>query len=363
MTLYNQPSFDEIRELFAPQTSALTLYITFPARMQEAEKKNKALTEFKSLLKEVSPFHFATKDALEAFKMKILSEVENKLAKMPGHGRSIAIFASASLVKVFSVPNRLGNYAQVKDTFFLPPIFRLFAFSYEGYVLIAGKDEWDLFYGSNTEQVSKVNIDKTGVSSLLEAANKINDPKHQIQKSVKDTMHDALGIYVKRIFDKINPIVGNSHLVLVSDTRLLAELKALFPTNLVVEKSLPTTTPLPEIDFILRGTIANKHADDVAKLGQEIEAAKSKGLFVSDLSDIAAAAVNGRVNKLIMHYDYSEHGRVDMETGSLILETAGELSHDIVVATATHKGLILAFRPEEINHALEDKKIAAVLRF
>lgn len=363
MTLYNQPSFDDVRELFPSQTSAVTLYKTFKHGVSSLEKKQLVLSELKTLLKDVSPYHFSSKDALADFQRDAYARVEEMLKNVSGHGRSIAVFVSPQITKVFSLPNRLGNYGQVKDSFFLPPIFRAFAFSYAGYVLIAGKDGWELFYGSNTDEAKRVEVDHEGATSVLDAANKLNDVKHQIQKSVKDTLKDAVGIYAKRVAEKVSAKVNGSELVIVADAPLLSELYKHFPNAIGIEKSISTTTPLSEIDGMLRKTLADKHADDVKKLGEEMDAARSKGLFLTDLSDIAAASVAGRVSKLIMHYDYSEHGRVDMETGSLLLETKGELSHDLVVSVAQHKGLVLAFRPEEINGALGEHKIAAVLRF
>ena len=151
MSLYNQPSFEDVRELFPHQTSAVTLYRTFKNGVSALEKKQTVLSELKSLLKEVSPYHFKTKDDLEEFQRTAYESVEESLKQIPGHGKSLAVFVSPNLTKVFSLPNRLGNYGQVKDTFFLPPIFRAFAFSYSGYVLIAGKDSWELFYGSNSD--------------------------------------------------------------------------------------------------------------------------------------------------------------------------------------------------------------------
>ena len=363
MTLYTQPTFDDVRELFPTQTSAVTLYKTFKHGLSGVEKKQAVLTELKSLLKDVSPYHFANKDLLAKFQQQAYDEVESELKKVSGHGRSFAVFVSPNITKVFSLPNRLGNFGQVKDTFFLPPIFRAFAFSYAGYVLIAGKEGWELFYGSDTDEVKHIELDHSGVSSVLDAANKLHDAKHQIQRSVKDTAKDAISIYAKRVAERISTRINGKELIVVADAPLLSEIYKHLPNAITIEKGLSISTPLSEIDSILRLTLAKKHAEDVKQLRLEMDAAKSKGQLVTDLADIAAASVAGRVSKLIMHYDYSEHGRVDMETGALLLETKGELSHDIVVSVAEHKGLVLAFRPEEIDDALGEHKIAAILRF
>jgi hypothetical protein len=363
MALYNQPSFDDVRELFSSQSSAVTLYKTFKHGISAVEKKSLVLQELKTLLKEVSTYHFPSKEALSSFQARAYESVEEELKKVSGHGRSIAVFVSQNLTKVFSLPNRLGNHVQVKDTFFLPPIFRAFAFSYAGYVLVAGKDGWELFYGSDTDEVKRLELEHEGVSSALDAANKLHDVKHQIQRSVKDTLKDAIGIYAKRVAEKVSPVVNGGELLLVADTPLLSELTKHFPEAMKLEKSISTSTSLAELDNMLRKALADKHAGDVKKLGLEMDAAMSKGLLATDLADIAVASVSGRVSKLIMHYDYSEHGRIDMETGALLLDTRGELSHDLVVNVAEHKGIVLAFRPEEVNGALGEHRIAAILRF
>lgn len=367
MSLYTHPSFEEIRKLFPPKNPAITIYITFSKPMSSADKKHKSLSKLKGVLRALPLRYFSSKDERAQFEAAVTENVEEKLKSLSGHGNSYAIFASKDLTLVYDVPNRLISYAGVSNNFFIQPILRAFAFSFEGYLLIAGKDGWELYYGSNTEEVHKVDIDKTGVTSVLDAANKLNDVKHQIQRSVKDTLKDALSVYAKRIAERVKTKVNGHELLIVADTTLLAELKAQFAhvskAPMTLAKSINPHAPLYELDSLLRTSLTAKHELDAQELFKAIDMRRSQGRVLSDLSDIAIAAVSGRIDTLILPYTASVSGDMDMVTGKIDFNGKGDLLHSIVVSVAEHKGLILAFRKEEMQYDINGDQMLASLRF
>jgi hypothetical protein len=367
MSLYTHPSFEEIRQLFPPKNPAITIYITFNKAMSSADKKQKSLSKLKGVLRTLPMSYFNSKDERAKFENTVTENVDEKLKSLAGYGNSYAIFASEDLTLAYDVPNRLISYSGVSDNFFIQPILRAFAFSFEGYLLIAGKDNWELYYASNTDEIHKVEIDKTGVTSVLDAANKLNDVKHQIQRSVKDTLKDALSMYAKRVAERVKTKVNGHELLIVADTTLLAELKAQFAHSgkapMTLAKSMNPHTPLHELDSLLRTSLAAKHEADVQELFKAIDMRRSQGRVLSDLSDIAIAAVAGRVDTLILPYNASVSGDMDMATGKIDFNGNGDLLHSIVVAVAEHKGLILAFREEEMQYDMNGDHMLASLRF
>lgn len=335
--------------------------------MSATAKKDKALSKLKGVLRSLPDQVFISKEEKRKFESEIFAQVEKKLSTLGGNGHSYAIFACDEFTLAYDVPNRLINYSGVAHNFFIQPILRIFAFSYEGYILLANKDNWELYLGTNTEEVKRVNIDKEGTGSVLEAANKLNDLKHQIQRSVKDTMKDALSVYGKRISEKIKTHVQNKDLVVVADKTLLSEIKAhtisTSPSAIFVPKSMSVNSPLYEIDHLLRTQLAYKHESDLQAFYRNLDSLRSKGLVLSDVSDIAAAAVSGRVHTLVLPYDTKINGRMDSITGKIEYDEEGDLIHSIVVAVAERSGTILAFREDEINGEFNGSIITATLRF
>lgn len=367
MPLYTHPSFEEIRQLFLTKNPAITIYITFNKAMSSADKRQKSLLKLKGVLRQLPLHYFASKDERAKFEATVTENVDEKLKELSGYGNSYAIFASEDVTLAYDVPNRLINHAAVSNNFFIQPILRAFAFSFEGYLLIAGKDSWELYYASNTEEIRKVEIDKAGASSVLDAANKLNDVKHQIQRSIKDTLKDALSVYAKRIAERVKLKVNGHELLIVADTTLLSELKNHFTysskTPMTLAKSMNIHAPPHELDLLLRTHLAAKHDTDVQELFRAIDMRRSQGRVLSDLSDIAVAAVSGRVDTLILPYDASVSGDMDRRTGKIDFNGSGDLLHAIVVAVAEHKGLILAFREEEMKYDMNGDHILASLRF
>lgn len=335
--------------------------------MSSADKKQKSLSKLKGVLRTLPMIYFNSKDERTKFETTVTENVDEKLKNLAGHGNSYAIFASENLTLTYDVPNRLISYTGVSDNFFIQPILRAFAFSFEGYLLVAGKDNWELYYASNTEEMVKVEIDKTGATSVLDAANKLNDIKHQIQRSVKDTLKDALSVYAKRVAEKVKPKVNGQELLIVADTTLLSELKTEFThlnkTPMLLPKSINTHAPIHELDILLRTHLAIKHESDVKELFKTIDMRRSQGRVLSDLSDIAIAAVSGRVDTLVLPYNASIAGKMDTVTGKIDFHSTEDLLHSIVVAVAEHGGTILAFREEEIGHDMNGEHILASLRF
>lgn len=367
MSLYTQPTFEEIRRLFPEQRAAISLYINFEKPMSAAEKKTKTLAKLKGILRALPKQFFLNSEERQLFELSLYSAIENKLNDLGGYGQSYAIFGCDNFVLAYDVPNRLINHSEVSHNFFIQPILRSFAFSYEGYLLIVEKDNWELYYGSNVEQTVKVDLDKNGVRSLLEAVNKLNDVGHQITNNKKELMKDSTSLYVKRILEKLNGLIKDKEIVIVADKGLLAEFKNQMGSNknkpILVTHRIPLTAPLYEIDHLLRSQLAIKHEEDLRGLFAELEKMYSKGLLLTDLSDIAMAAMSGRVDKLILPYTAKAQGYMDSETGKIDFTKDGDLLHSFVIAVAEHKGTILAFREDEINGELNGYKIAAILRF
>lgn len=297
---YNHPTDADISLLTKEYEYAVTIYRTFEDTLTADLKKAEMETIIRNALKQLT--------VSDTVKNNIFDEASSELKELKAHGDSFAVFISPMFIKIFNTPNRLNNEIKVGSRFNISNLLRAETFPQEGYVLIVNKDKWALYHGTKTEPASRVNIEQDATLTILTANNKQDGLKHVQQKSHKDIMKSMVPRYAQKLADTVKTILNETPTVVVADTILMGELRKHMPqeTTIFIDTSMNPDSNTPTVEAILRSEIESFNQKIVDDFMDKAEKMESSDLIATDLADIMHAAVDGKIETLLIDRDWDE---------------------------------------------------------
>jgi hypothetical protein len=300
MERYNHPTDKDIHLLTQEYEYAVTIYRTFTDILTAELKRVEMETITRTVLKDLK--------VSDTVKGTLIERVNDELKIIKAHGDSFAVFISPTFVKIFNLPNRLNDEIKIGKRFNISNLLRAETFPQEGYILIANKDRWALYHGTKTSPAERVTIEQDKTLTLLTANNKDDNLGHIQQTSHKDAMKAMVPRYAQKLADTVKTIVNNTPTVVVADTNLMGELRKYMPseTTIFIDTSMRPDVNTHIVEGILRAQMEafnQKIVDDFMEKAEKLE---SSDLIATDLTDIIHAAVNGKVDTLLIDRDWDE---------------------------------------------------------
>lgn len=265
----------------------------------------------------------------------------------------LAVLGAPGLFQVYTLQRPVPELAVVADSFHTKPLRRLLQSADRFQVLGLSLHEIKLFEG-NRDALDEIEL-APDVPRTIEAAlgEELTEP-HQTVAAYGGTgagsaaMHHGHGgkkegtdIDADRFFRAVDQAILQHHSRPSDLPLLLAALPEHHGIFHQISKNPfllgegikihPDALPLDELREKAWQIFEPKYRSRLAKLADEFAFAKSKGLGMEELQEIAEAAVAGRITTLLIEADREIAGRMDAATGKLQLTGLGDPEVDDVL--------------------------------
>ncbi len=257
----------------------------------------------------------------------------------------IAVLGAPGLFQVYALQRAVPELAVVADSFHTKPLRRFLQSSDRFQVLGLSLHEVKLFEG-NRDALDEIEL-APGVPRTIDDAlgGELTEPHHTVASyggtNLGSSMRhghggkkDEMDIDAERFFRAVDQAILQHHSHPSDLPLLLAALPEHHGIFHQVSKNPfllgeginihPDALPLDELREKAWQVFEPQYQSRLAKLADEFGLAKSKGLGLDELQQIAEAAVAGRIATLLIEADREIAGRMDAATGKLQLT---DLSH------------------------------------
>lgn len=287
--------------------------------------------------------------------------------------RSLAIFIAEDFHHVYVLPNALETQLQVGSYFDIGQLVRAVTTPQQAYALTLSSDGWNLWHATAATRAEELPLSDEHAADAAEATNRTTiRGRGYARRLVGDEgKKTLLETYAKRVAEavaaelgKLDPN-GTVPLYLFATDPLLDLYRNLDHGRRVVPvPGAPDELRADQIDDKIRASLPALNSQAVNARLESIGDAVSRGLVVTDLGDIARAAVAGAVSTLVYDFTVDVLGQVDDVTGAVTYSPEGyDLLSRIAVTVLDKGGEAVAVRDNEISAGIWKAPAVAELRF
>lgn len=371
MIRYELPSTDDLIKLGEAHPNAITIYLptspTPTGRQQAATTAKSAVDEAVRTLRAQGMNH-AGQEAIRVQWEEILAD-----AKLWGNlSNSLVILLASDFSEDFVLPNKLERQSQVGDHFDLGQLVRAVTSPQAAFALTISGNGWNLWRASATDRATELELSEEYAADAADATNRMTIRGRKLLRRLSgdEGKKVLLERYAKVVADALRTELGkldrNARLPLFvfATEPLLGMIKAEnLPWKIVAVPGAPDTLRPDEIDAAVRERIVGLSAEAHSALADSIGHGFTSGLAVTDLAQIARAAVAGAVATFIYDFTAEVRGTLDDATGAIELTGDGvDLLSRVAVIVLKNGGEVVAVRPGEIKAEIWKGQVLAGLR-
>jgi len=258
----------------------------------------------------------------------------------------VAALAAAGTARVFRLQRAVPPVAMVAERFHTMPLVRIVSGLDRFEVLALTSREarayegtaWSDPRGTTVERLDPVPLG-TGTDGEILRAEAVDEEifqPHRVQRGmgIEGIVHGGTGskqddidadteIFLRHVDDTVHAKLSRRSelpLVLVAQARLAATFRGLSKNPLVLQDHVPLDPHLMTADDLaaaVRPLVTAARRRHVARAVAAFRQARDRGLAQTDLTDVARAAVAGKVATLLIEADRLETGRLDRATGAI----------------------------------------------
>jgi len=284
--------------------------------------------------------------------------------------RSLAIFATPDSVRTFRLPNQLQAQVHASDRFFVKPLLRAITFPHTGYVLALSQNEVRLLeiLADGPPLVVKVPDMPADMDAAM-ASRGVSGraPRGRISSAEGNKIRMAQ--YSRRINQALRPVLhGDAPLIIAATEPLASIFRAACTYPQLSPDTLsgnPETTSDADLAAQARDALDSTYARQLADSHGLFETRRAQSRAVSDLAEVARAAVMGMVDTVFVDIDDVVPGTLDADSGAVTLLPANDpeaygLVDEIIRHVWAAGGTVLAVRREDVP---DGGTCAAILRY
>lgn len=372
MIRYQLPDTEELIRLGEPQPDAVTIYVkTDPT----PEGRDRARTAVKSGVDEAvrklraAGRGQAAEDALRAQWAEISADF-----KLWGSlSRSLVVLLAPGVVEEFILPNDLVNNVTVSDHFDLSQLVRAVTTPQQAFALTVSPNGWNLWQASPTTRVEELELVGDHPADAADATNRMTIRGRQYNRRLggDEGQKALLDRYAKIVADAVTDELrhvdpnGRLPLFVFGNDPVSAMVRGNLSGRSVVAVPGAADELKPEqIDAAIRSRIGELTNASVNELAERIGDGFTSGLAVTDLAQLARAAVMGAVKTMIFDMTKDLRGHLDDVTGEISMDADGgvDLLSRIAVVVLKNRGDVLAVRTDDVTTSIWNGTVLASLR-
>jgi hypothetical protein len=306
----------------------------------------------------------------------------------------LAVLSSDGKAEVFRVQHPFQPLALSSDRFYTMPLVRAAAAIGRFDVLALSSREARVYEGT-TDQLDPFDLgdaSASGSQGTLERLDFIDEDTFQAHRvrqrsGPMGSVHGGFGSKsddidadTERFFREVDRIVvervsNRSHLplLLVAISEHASLFRKISGNRLLLDEGIASDPKMlegPDLVPLVRSIAKGDRRSRIARLVTVFSRARDEGRGAGDLSDIARAAVAGRVATLLVEQDRLEPGKLDRTSGAIAwgadletksgIELAGDLVGILAEEVLLRDGEIVSLRPIEMP---TETGVAAIYRY
>lgn len=356
------PTTNYLEELLTPGFSGPYISIYLPTHRQHPDNKQDPIF-FRNLLKEVEASLSAGVSADQA--AKLLEPLQKLSADTDFWNHTpdgIAVFSAEGYFRVIPLQRPTPSLAVVSDSFHVKPLLRINQSADRFQVLCISRQNVRLLEG-NRDHLDEVPLHPDVPVSLEDViGDDLPEPVNRI-RSVPGTgagvsaelrhghgaKEDVIDQQTERFFRELDRQLIRRHstpsglpLILAGLPENQSLFRSVSQNNQLIEAGIPGNPDSMAADELRVQAWKVMEPVYLARLAgfvDQFHAARNVHKASADLSDIAAAAVAGRVKVLLVEAERQVPGRMDLETGAIERLESGAVGSDDLLDDVAEKVL------------------------
>jgi len=284
---------------------------------------------------------------------------------------SLAVLATADMIRTFRLPNALTPVTEISDRFHVTPLLRAVTFPYSAYVLALSQNAVrliELHSDLPPTHVPVHGLPRDAASVVGTASLNSRPASGRIQG---DEGNVRLRQFARKVDAALRPVLTGREtpLILAAPDRLQSVYRSVNSYAGLVDEHLvisPGDVSDEDLAEKARSVLDSVYKKEVADLNALYSRRVGEGLATSDLADAARAATFGAIEAISVNIDSVVPGSVDERTGAIrFAESVGGKSYRIVdeiAGRALSTGArVLGVRKHDLPDGSTD--LAAILRY
>lgn len=269
---------------------------------------------------------------------------------------SLAVFADATGVRTFRLPNRLVELASVADRFHVKPLLRALTFPQAAHLLVLAAGSVRLLEISPDLPPAEIRLDDLPRDAWDPRSNKVVMARERN--------------YVRQIEHAVRGVVNGSGLplILAATESIAAAYRRVNTAPGLVANRLagnPEQSSDAELAAAARTILDEVYREQLDDLSELLDERIPQGRVAIDVAEVARLATMGAVDTLVFDMDAHLPGRVDDDSGAVEFAASSDSTtygvvDEIVRRVYLTNGRVLALRADDVPGG---GPLAAVLRY
>jgi hypothetical protein len=246
----------------------------------------------------------------------------------------LAVLRAPDLLKIYKLQRAVPEFAVVADSFHTKPLLRILQSADRYQVLGLSRGAIKLFEG-NRDALDEIDLAPEVPGSMTDAlGEELTDPHHTVRSAGGSAMYhgqggkrDEVDLDAERYFRAVDRAILEHHsrpsglpLMLTALPEHHNLFRSISRNPFLMEDGLrtnPDAIPIDDLRERAWSIMEPRYLARLSELVEEFGQAKPRGLVGDGVSQIAFAAVSGRVDKLMVEADREIPGHIDSSTGKL----------------------------------------------
>ncbi len=354
--------------------------IYMPTSRLTTESKNNGI-RFKNLFKKVE--HTLVSDYPGKATEKILENLKEMVDdktfwsyQLDGLG----ILASEDQIVVYKLQRDVMEYCEVSNTFYIKPLLNAYQTDDSFQILALFKDDFKLYEG-NRYSLREVPIPEDEYKSQKDVVGYFYEESHQQGSSVGvqgsaifgtgGNARDEEAVDLEKYFRWVDRYIMDNHskrtevpLILATLSEHQSDFIELSHNDYLMKEGIskdPSSMDEKELREMAWKILEPRFNQNLEKTNDRFELSKSRELASEDISEIARAARDMRIDTLLVNLNKTVPGHIDPENEKLMDENgAGDMLNDLALLALKQKAKVYVISDEKLSL---DSGVKAIFRF
>ncbi|MFH5836849.1 hypothetical protein ACHAL6_12325 [Proteiniclasticum sp. C24MP] len=354
--------------------------IYLPTSRLTTESKNNEI-RFKNLLKKVESKLLSDYPGKKG--EKILSDLKDLAEDKKFWANQLdglGVLATSEDLVVYKLQRDVMEYVEVSDTFYIKPLLNAYQTDDSFQILALNKNDFTLYEG-NRYALRKVDLPEEEQKSLKDVVGYFTEDNHMQGSSVGlkgsarfgygGSSRDEEAIDVEKFFRWVDRYVTENHskktevpLILATLPENHTEFAKISHNDYLSKEGIkkdPQSLNEDELRKMAWAVLEPDFNNRIEKLNDQYELSKSRELASEDISEIARAAMEGRVESLMVNLNKTIPGRIDPGTDKLLMEKeSGDMLNDLTLLALKQSAKVYVVTDEKLSL---DTGVKAIYRY
>lgn len=292
----------------------------------------------------------------------------------------LGVLATSEDVVVYKLQRDVMEYVEVADTFYIKPLLNAYQTDDSFQILALNKSDFTLYEG-NRYAIRKVDLPEDQHKSLKDVVgyftedNNLQGSSVGLQGSARfgygGSSRDEDAIDVEKYFRWVDRYIFENHskrtelpLILASLPENHTEFSKVSHNDYLAAEGIkkdPQSLDDSELRKMAWAVLEPDFNSHLNKLIEKYELSKSRELASEDISEIARAAMEGRVESLIVNLNKTVPGSIDPNTDRLLVEEeSGDMLNDLTLLALKQNAKVYVVTDEKLSL---DTGVKAIYRY